>query len=105
MSAKIKLMADYGCFPIWSSDGSGYENIDPKSLPISADLQEALKKWADWYSSTLNMDNPQLSGFTSEEERVRFDTEGRELFARLRRELANIEDLSFFSVISRKLED
>ncbi|MHC5729637.1 MAG: hypothetical protein ACYTXY_37035 [Nostoc sp.] len=32
---KIKLMADYGCYPLWwvSSDKIG--NIDPETLPLS----------------------------------------------------------------------
>ena len=39
---KIKLMPDYGCFPIWGMDDDNFGNIDPYSLPISKSLAEEL---------------------------------------------------------------
>ncbi|BDI18607.1 hypothetical protein ANSO36C_44090 [Nostoc cf. commune SO-36] len=40
---KIKLMPDYGCYPLWwvSSDKIG--NIDPETLPLSQKTIKRLK--------------------------------------------------------------
>ena len=60
---KIKLMPDYGCFPIWGMDDDNFGNIDPYSLPISKSLAEELLGWANKYDKTLNIDEPINSGF------------------------------------------
>ena len=32
----IKLMADYGCWPLWDMTPGEYGNVDPADVPISA---------------------------------------------------------------------
>ena len=46
LSEKIKLMADYQCFPLWdASQEGGGRNIDPDELPISLSLKARLNLW------------------------------------------------------------
>lgn len=83
----IKLMADYQCFPLWEASPGDFGNIDPKDLPISRALQEALMAWAMKFDSTLNLDDPATSGFDSDEGAEEFRKEGEVLARRLQEEL------------------
>ena len=71
---KIKLMPDYGCFPIWGMDDDNFGNIDPYSLPISKSLAEELLVW---------------SGFENIEKENIFKYEGEKLFKKLKLELGD----------------
>jgi hypothetical protein len=55
---KLKLMADYGYFPLRLSDPC--LNLDPRTLPIGGELVDALNRWAAEYDSTLVADNPKI---------------------------------------------
>ncbi|MFI5896482.1 hypothetical protein ACIA5D_40920 [Actinoplanes sp. NPDC051513] len=81
------MMTDYDCFPLWRRDETGTTNVDPVSLPISAELAAALLAWADEYDETLDRDDPIRSGFADEAAAEAFDTRGRELARRLAGEL------------------
>lgn len=83
----IKLMPDYGCFPLWEASSDIFGNINPEELTISRQLKEGLFAWAEWYDSTLNIDDPINSGFSSPNDQRDFENEGRSLAARLREEL------------------
>ncbi|OJA61585.1 hypothetical protein BGV68_04545 [Burkholderia ubonensis] len=83
----IKLMADYQCFPLWEAAPGEVGNIDPKDLPISLALRDALTAWAAKFDATLNMDDPVNSGFGSDEEADKFRKEGAVLARRLQDEL------------------
>jgi hypothetical protein len=85
----VKLMSDYGCHALWEASLGEVGNIDPASLPISADLQHALALWAECYDRTLNQDDPRASGFASDEEEALFKSKGLSLAARLRDELGH----------------
>jgi hypothetical protein len=54
MAIKIKLMADYGCDPLWWADADKVGNIDPAKLPLSQETINHLRKWATAYNATLN---------------------------------------------------
>lgn len=85
---KIKLMADYECFPLWdASPEGGGRNINPDELPISSSLKDRLNLWALKYDNTLNRDYPPDSGFKSDEEENQFNIEGRSIFEKLKEEL------------------
>ncbi|MCG5258654.1 hypothetical protein EM868_22520 [Cupriavidus gilardii] len=84
---KIKLMADYYCFPLWEASPGEVGNIDPADLPISPQLRIRLLKWAEKLDKTLNMDYPPDSRFPSEAEERQFKREGFELADELRSEL------------------
>ncbi|AVY93976.1 hypothetical protein DAI18_07905 [Microvirgula aerodenitrificans] len=85
---KIKLMADYQCFPLWdASQEGGGRNINPDELPISLILKARLNLWALKYDGTLNQEYPPDSGFKNNEEENEFNVEGKSIFENLKKEL------------------
>lgn len=62
----LKLMADYGAWPLWDSGAPEY-NVDPKTLPLSEEPQRRLFAWAQVYDATLNQEYPPSSAFPSQE--------------------------------------
>jgi hypothetical protein len=80
-------MADYQSFPLWVVVGKNPENVDPRSLPLSAELVSQLLAWAREYDSTLNVDDPTRSGFSSSDAEAKFNDSGRALAAALQGEL------------------
>ena len=84
---KIKLMADYQCYPLWEATEGEIGNIDPSSLPISESLVNDLLLWSKQYDSTLNNLDPLNSGFRSKKDELSFIEFGEKLRERLREEL------------------
>jgi hypothetical protein len=80
-------MADYHSFPLWAEPPDEPRNIDPTELPISDTLCQELLAWSDDFDNTLNLSDPSVAGFPSEQTRIRFITKGRALAEKLRREL------------------
>jgi hypothetical protein len=76
-------MADYESFPLWRRDAVGTANVDPTSLPISADLARQLSDWAAEYDGTLDRGDPLASGFTDPTAEAAFHARGEELAKRL----------------------
>jgi len=101
----LKLMADYGCWPLWAMAPDEPRNIDPAELPISESLRESLYAWAQTYDATLNEDYPPDSGFPSEDAEQEFDRQGRELRARLQEELGDQATVRYFSVVTNDFVD
>jgi len=97
MAGKIKLMADYGCYPLWwaSSDKAG--DIDPLTLPLSKETISHLEQWAEVYDAKLNWDDPNSSGFPSLEAKTAFEAEGISLWKQLQKELAPNYEVVYFS--------
>jgi len=89
---KMKLMADYDCYPFWGEDG---ENIDPSSLGLSETLTRDLNAWAKSYDATLNQDDPLESGFASEDAERLFQEEGARLHLLLQREIGGAINVLF----------
>jgi hypothetical protein len=83
----IKLMADYGCFPLWEAAAEGSTNLDPENLRLSPALKAGLDAWAAAYDATLNMDDPAASSFESPADEEQFRLRGLELADLLRAEL------------------
>lgn len=83
---RIKLMADYGCHPIWSLDDAYGGNIDPAALGLSPALAADLAAWAERFEDALDWDDPgafkEDDGFLD-----RHEAEGRGLALRVAREL------------------
>lgn len=105
MMRKIKLMADYDCFPLWEASKDKLENIDPNSLKISGDLKESLYRWGKAYDTTLNQDYPPDSGFTTEREAEKFEQEGRRIFNELKRQFMDGFEFSYYSQKESTLYD
>lgn len=84
---RIKVMADYGCHPLWSMDEAYSGNLDPEVLGLSPALVADLRAWAERFDDALDWDNP---GAVCEEDGfvARHEAEGRALAKRLSGELA-----------------
>ena len=97
MAIKIKLMADYGCDPLWWADADKVGNIDPARLPLSQETINHLRKWATDYNATLNWQDPGNSLDLSPEEEAAFEQEGISLWKQLQKELAPNDEVVYFS--------
>lgn len=84
---RLKLMADYGCHPLWGTADPEIGDVDPASLPISAGLVDDLAAWAATWDATLDHDDPAASGFATTEAAEAFRAEGERLAVRLSAEL------------------
>jgi hypothetical protein len=99
MAREIKLMADYAAWPLWSTDG----NVDPATLPISAEIQARLDAWAEAFDASLNPDDPRTSRFPTPEAALEFNEHGLALWHDLQRELGSAYIVSYFSEAERNL--
>lgn len=97
MAKKIKLMADYGCHPLWWTNSIIVGDIDPTSLPINNATVKRLEKWADIYDDKLNHDDPATSSFPNLEADSAFEEEGISLWKQLQKELAPDYEIVYFS--------
>jgi hypothetical protein len=93
----IKVMPEYGCFPLWHNDENEVGNIDPDSLPISSLLVSQLNEWAADFEATLNQEYPPDSGFNKKETEVIFLTKGYELASALKAELGTVT-VTYFDI-------
>ena len=91
----IKLMPDYGCYPLWFYDDKDVGCIDPVSLGLSEKLVSKLNDWQYEYDSTLNHDDPVKSGFLSTKLENDFVSRGYLLATELQNELINTKVIYF----------
>jgi len=87
MENVIKLMPEFQCFPLWRVGGE-VDNVNPDDLPLTSDLQAAIRNWAFTYDSTLNQEYPPDSGFQSGAEEEAFELEGRRIWQELMKQLS-----------------
>lgn len=99
MAQELKLMADYAAWPLWDEDG----NVDPATLPISAELQTRLDAWAEAFDTTVNRDDPRSARFASAAAAREWNEQGVDLWHDLRRELGSAYVVSYFSEADRDL--
>lgn len=95
---KIKLMADFFCYPLWyNSHDSDYEvgDFDPNILPISDALKKELLDWSDEYDGIFNDDDPANSDFKSLEDKTAFIKQGDNLQKKLQAELGNGYEVTY----------
>ncbi|MEA5531122.1 hypothetical protein VB638_16375 [Dolichospermum sp. UHCC 0684] len=97
MAEKIKLMADYGCYPLWWASSGKAGDIDPETMPLSEGTISRLEKWADIYDAKLNWEDPNSSGFPTLEAKAAFEQEGISLWKQLQQELAPNYEVIYFS--------
>ncbi|MCE2719808.1 MAG: hypothetical protein ACK57R_21535 [Dolichospermum sp.] len=100
---KIKLMADYECYPLWWASYDKAGDIDPETMPLSKETISRLEKWADIYDAKLNWEDPNSSGFPSLEAKAAFEAEGISLWKQLQKELAPNYEVFYFSETLRKV--
>ena len=103
MAEKIKLMADYGCYPLWWASSGKAGDIDPETMPLSEKTVSRLEKWADIYDAKLNWEDPNSSDFPILEAKAAFEQEGISLWKQLQKELAPNYEVIYFSEQLRKI--
>lgn len=106
MVRTLKLMADYYGTVLWLTDVDEMGPIEPDAmdtLPIYADLQNALQQWATKYGDTLNHDYPPDSAFASAEDEEAFELEGLRLWQALRSTLGSDWNVAYFSLSEGRL--
>lgn len=81
---RLKVLADYDCWPIWHDGGEKVGPIDPASLAISGELVDAFNRWQAEFDASLNHADPAASSLADP---VRFEHEGRRLARALQQEL------------------
>jgi hypothetical protein len=102
--AILKLMPDFGCFPIWIMGENGYfENIDPAQLSISETLRKQLYHFGKQYDQTLNQNYPPDSRFPSEKDVIEFEHSEISIWQELIREVGNLYEVVYFSVFAHRL--
>jgi hypothetical protein len=84
-STRIKVMADYGCDPLWALDEERYGCFAPDMIGLSPELSADLNAWAADFDTSFNADDP-AAGVWSDERYAAHTAEGRRLAARLKRE-------------------
>lgn len=103
MKRTIKIMPDYGCFPIWILDNNGmFENFNPTELSISLNLLSKLENWRIQFELTLDRSDPRNSGFGSDEQITEFENAGLNIWELLLLELPK-DDVLFYSVLENKV--
>jgi hypothetical protein len=83
------LSADHGCSPIWELRGRDYVNVDLDTLELSPELTAGLDHWIATFEATYQRDQPEASGFTTEDAARAFDEEGQRLANALEIELGD----------------
>lgn len=83
----VRVMADYGCFPLWGGRADHPGDLDPRLLPITSTLAADLLAWARAYDDTLDRADPAASGFPTPEHEAGFHRRGAELARELARQL------------------
>lgn len=97
MTQRIKLMADYQCWPLWwAGDDGRAGNINPAELPLSADLCHRLEKWAATFDGWLDLNDPTGGKQPTPQEQAAFNAEGEAIWAELKRALAPHFDVLYF---------
>lgn len=94
---KLKVRADFKCYPIWRYDDGLWLDIDPASLPISEGLAADFDAWADVYEATFNDEYPPDSAFPDPAAKDVFIATGRELSERLAAELGADAQVEYVS--------
>lgn len=97
---KIRVMADYECWPLWWDGDGQVGNIAPSELGLSEGLSAALLAWALAYDATLNAKDPACSGFASYADWQRFEADGAQLAARVAAELGERATVRYHGPLS-----
>jgi hypothetical protein len=84
-SQRIKVMADYGCHPLWAMDDGLHGDFPPEDIGLSPELTRDLLQWADDFSPSFNEEDP-AAGKWSETQYAAHETAGRSLAIRIARE-------------------
>jgi hypothetical protein len=89
-SKRIKLMADYGCDPLWAMDEELIGPFSPQHLGVSMELENDLWAWAGAFDLSFDIDDPAKSRWPDERYKQHLE-EGLALARRIKSELPERE--------------
>ena len=84
-SRRVKLMAEYGCDPLWALDDDLSGCFPPGELGLSKDLASAIAAWAARYEASYTIDGVASDTWTDADQTAH-EAEGRRLATRLKQE-------------------
>jgi hypothetical protein len=87
---RIKVMADFECWPLWWHPDYDIGNVDPETLGLSPALCNDLTQWAAKFDAIVDRDDPTSPAFATVADEEEFHQQGRVLTARLQGELAKV---------------
>ena len=85
-SRRIKVMADYGCCPLWAMDEGLIGPFAPHHLGVSVELENDLWAWVGEFDMSHNIDDPARSRWSDERYKQHIE-EGQALARRIKAEL------------------
>lgn len=89
-SRRIKVMADYQCYPLWAMDEGKIGCFSPYHLGVSVELESDLWNWAGEFDASLNLDDPANSKWSKERYEQHIE-QGLALARRIKQELPERE--------------
>lgn len=94
----IRVMADYGCHPLWLTDE--LDNVSPEDprLGLTSGLAKRLAEWAEEFDGILCLDDPASSGFPSSEAEASFAQAGEALARQVAQELGSSWKVTYFDL-------
>ncbi len=101
MMQRIKLMADFDCYPLWDMDDVG--DIDPTELPLTEATIGRLLNWQKTYDGIIDWDDPASAAFASEQEKIAFEREGISLWQKVQKELGDDYQVFYKSQLQQRI--
>ncbi|MGP2438630.1 hypothetical protein [Streptomyces sp. JW3] len=97
---RVKLMAEYECYPVWVGRLASMDNVPAATLPISRGLIADIGRWAEEYEATYDPDDPLSSGFSDDRAESTFVEKGTALATRLQRELGSDYAVAYYNMLT-----
>jgi hypothetical protein len=85
-SRRIKVMTDYGCYPLWAMDEGKIGPFSPHHLGVSPELENDLWAWAAELDMSVNGEDPARSNWSEARHRQHIE-QGLSLARRIKQEL------------------
>jgi hypothetical protein len=83
---KIKLYAEYGCYPTWGMEDPG--DFPPDWLPLSQETIDRLNAWQKTYDTAYTSNySDEWGGFPDQKARMVWEREGLSLWLQMQQEL------------------
>jgi hypothetical protein len=95
VTSTIRVIAEYGSFPLWADTG---EDIDPRDLLISDELATEFDEWRAAFDATLDRGYPPDSEFPTPAAEEEFIERGERLARRLAAELGTEYQVRYFYI-------
>lgn len=103
MINQLRILPDYYCSGIYIFCNEGFfEPIEPEEIGgLSQSLIDRISNWAKRFDATLNMEDPNESGFLSKKESDDFEKEGLSIWQVLKEELPEYK-IVYYSVLKHR---